>query len=808
MRLKIIQKSAIVVLFAILILAVPFNVDALQNKQEASIPIDVTYGINNQIKGGSLIPITISISSSYEGFTGTVSILAPARVTENYLYTKEVNVTANGYETTFYLPLIYQTSTFLIQLMDVNNNICGTQTLNLNFSLDQKVYIGVITDGFDQYEQWTDLPFSDSDVFQMTYSAFHIDPASLPDETAGLDLYDIIIIDNYNTSHLSQDQIQLLLTWMKEGHYLILCTGKDTASLGGFTQVLPEITLGESVARNYDFPVTSDDIIQDYTSITCNYMPIHSLTSNVLFSYENDAIIQELPYGNGQLQLSSISLGDLTPIFLDNYSYSIEFWQSVIKESYIYEIASNIYGGKFTDSAVTTNIANQEQLDHIPQLRNYVIILIIYVGVAIPILYQLLKRKDKLHYIRLSIGVMAVSFSIIIILLGSKTRFSEPFSNYIAIDQLQDTKISTTIFAGMQAPYNKDFSFEINKDYFLTPLFYSNIWDSTMSGKITNEYTVSITEQKNSIQLDFQNLVAFSPRFFELEKEMENVENRKIDGTINYFDDNLSGVITNKTGKDLIHTFIYFNKKMVYIGSLRNNETINLNNYAAQTFINFDLDRLNELMGSSHKSSQTYNVENISSILMLYMDKYLGNAQNSAVLIGFNMQESAKPDYLINSTYPAFGTTLTATELDITYEQGDYFYIPVLQQQPVVNSGYFFPESNSISGEGASLTYQFDKNWDIYKLKFSFEPLSAAYLDSAEEEDAYLPLPVNEISLYNNLTMSYDCIDFENLELSKDKLNVYLNGNNELRLKYKGDPQTGGYAPVISIIGRLNDASN
>ena len=100
---------------------------------------------------------------------------------------------------------------------------------------------------------------------------------------------------------------------------------------------------------------------------------------------------------------------------------SVKSWQSY----------SNVY-------MYENDVLNLNSTDSLPNLKLYAVLLLIYVFLAGPVIYVIMKKKDKRSLLWGIVPVFSIVFSVTIYLIGTSTRIQKPFVNYVSTVELPE----------------------------------------------------------------------------------------------------------------------------------------------------------------------------------------------------------------------------------------------------------------------------------------------------------------------------------------------------------------------------------
>lgn len=213
------------------LLASLFPYDSVQAAKAYEFEVGMDAGYHDQVLAGCTAPFhfTIKNNNSYN-FEGKFQVIVPSRdSSENILYEENITLAPNGEKSldfNCYVPdLITQVN---VRITDKKGKVL-TSTLKSVNVLDKKetVRIGVLSDDYTALAYMDRQEFlSNSDI---TFSLYQFDIDTFPTDFNLLDMIDVIVISDFSTDILSDEQIDALDMWVNNGGFLIVGTG-TTAS--------------------------------------------------------------------------------------------------------------------------------------------------------------------------------------------------------------------------------------------------------------------------------------------------------------------------------------------------------------------------------------------------------------------------------------------------------------------------------------------------------------------------------------------------------------------------------------------------
>ncbi len=201
------------------------------------LSLQVDMGFQSTFKTNYWVPVTIRISNNGAAFQGKLAVKAftgTARIKNlsniaPWSFEQPVTVAGKTQQQTtidapFYLGNLIPLG-FAVTLFDEQGKIVTTQTTGLGYAVRPgDLFIGVLSDNSSKFDvlNSVDLP---QQADSLTLST--LDASTFPDNSALLNNFDIIILDDFNSKTLSTAQLMTLQTWVNQGGTLIEMGGAD-----------------------------------------------------------------------------------------------------------------------------------------------------------------------------------------------------------------------------------------------------------------------------------------------------------------------------------------------------------------------------------------------------------------------------------------------------------------------------------------------------------------------------------------------------------------------------------------------------
>lgn len=735
--------------------------------------ISVAYGLIDEIKFGRHMTLEIEVKSHDAfGVEGFVQVITRTSQGGSCLYRQEISVPAGGVsQAAFYVPLMREIPNMYIQVVDSEDEPLAEYDLQFPAKRMQvEVFAGVLGNRYDVVDFLDGMAvdeFSDA-LFQ----AFSLDIADMPENALGLDMLDLIFVNEKDFDTLTKNQKKAIDRWIKKGGVLLTDTGEA-------------------------FSVYSEDA---YKSVP------EGDGLRVSLSFALESLVEQCEGGGSRSQATA-------------------FFMEVLTEQRINNLESDWYGNN-SEYWESYSLVNSLPADKVPNLWKYALIVICYILLVGPVLFLVLRRKGLQKFLRVSVVTLAVLFSALIFVISSETRFERPFINYGTIIHMNQDSVEKEVYFGLRSPNNQPYEATISNDYALLPLddeigvYYTSSFLGFGSSYVrSHDYTARPVdayqmildrgESETTIQMAGQ--VAFTTECFYASSTQANEAGSGIDSEITLFDGKIDGVVKNHTGYDLTGAVLIMNQQIVLLGDIKNEESLSLSgrevhDFTADTY-NLSL-YLNGLFGdNAMKVGQAGYVQATkkAQILQFVLNKTVKPFEQQDMLLAFPENEE-EVCFIDDKDIEIFGISLIMSDANVSREKNGLLYRAFPEKSPVVLDGYYNAYGNTLYDKrNPVLLYDLGENLEIETLTFRNGVTDAGY--SFENREQF----TGKWYFYNVITGAYDEKDIGKKVYRANELAVYLNEKNQIQIRFEQDTINEGKTvalPYISVTGRMKNAGN
>ena len=778
---------------------------------ESSITMEVSYGYDNTAKGGRYIPVEVTLHNTEStAFQGQLQVLTMESDYDIYRYVYPVDIEGGAsVEKLMDIPLGNRIDQLFINLVDGTGRQVIHKRVKLNVSSEiPELFIGVLSDTPEKLQYLNGIGV---DYSMLRTRTFVLDEENFPADEIRLNLVDVLLISNYRIRDLSEDQSQALVEWVRSGGIMILGTGaRVDDTLGRFA---PEL-LDES----YDPPeVRTVDMGQDFETewpgdaeleMVCADFSLSG--ANVIFSDDQLALLATVGYGKGTVAVAAYDFVDIADFCQRNPSYIDSLLTNVLGEDKINRLAESAYSGNSNQYWSANNMINTGNVDRLPDIPLYTMEIIIYIFLVGPGIYIFLRQRDLNRYYRSAIVMLSLTFTAIIYLMGTKTRFQDTFYTYARFLDTSEDTVSETTYLNIQTPYNNPYSIVLDPRYSIKPITRSYYDNMSSIPKFTGEedYKIAIRYEPEATTVTAQNVIAFEPKYFQLDKMKANTHGIGFTGEIVMLEDQVTGSVTNSFKEPVEDAALLFYDKMILLGDMEPGETKQLdelellqvplahNNQIAEKITGKDQYAKPDIKSKDYMDALTR-----TNLLICYLDNSVSSYTANARVVGIINQPEDDPLHL--DTYEVEGITVVSSSISVYQDEDDVVYRSALMRKPAITSGSYYNVNNTLYGiDPLILEYSLGNDIEVEKLYFRY--VSDSFLETAGNSS--LTQFTGSIYFYNHNTGNYDKMNEKQLMYTREQLEDYLSPGNTIMVKYLYS-NVSEYSwdillPMLDIVGR------
>lgn len=821
---RLLLGMLVVILVAVSMPMSAYAEESDKDVENSDFTVSVETGLDGIAIEGKSMPVTVTIRNTGKDFSGILRIAVPATYNQRSLaYEKAVVIPSGGEKSiSMLLPDIDVISFLRIELENDKGKIVYSQQEEFkSLVVGQNAVVGILSNDYTGLNYFDGVSISTSSGV-VAAKIIQLTADNIPENSDGLSLCHYIIIDNYNTSQLSQEQRNAIVNWVADGGMLIVGTGsKASTTLEGFQDSLCPIAVNG--LSKQDLQVVSNSYM-DAKQVDIANLSVDGW-QDVQSSIAYGGPAWQRGYGSGSVLVLSYDLAmepiaswkeihtDLATVILENAGTDTCYQNMVYGDSEPYD-----------EWMMQTAVQGTDR-NKVPNALLYAAIFLIYVICIGPVMYLILKARDKREKMWIIMPIIALGFTVIVYGTSMIYRIHKPFIDSVSMVEFNNGSVQTKTYMTVQSPKGKAYAIDFAKGYQnLEPWNDDGGYYDSVG---TTDYTYAVRQNGDTVQLQVEKTMAFTKQNLSSQKE-EYRAGSGIDTSLVCSLSGFEGTVTNNTGYDLKNVVVCYNEEYAYLGDMKNGETqtVQRSQVASLQSVYYDLEQWmaevpnDTIFRNSEANRLLQDNQNVYNILESKANEL---SMNQGMVFG--MIDNYDGQLVEGKNAKVYSTAVAIS----------YFYQVVEEYQ---NYSMFIGDINEYMVGGSNISYDskypsgFDYFYDTEDTDLYGEPemyvlydfgmlnLEGAQLlnlnaefadlegdsDSMENEDLYMDNGYGEdycnVQLYNYNTQTYEDA-FGSIGMVYD-LTPYLNEEGWMQVRYYVDDTTdtwGYYAPQISLIG-------
>jgi hypothetical protein len=529
------------------------------------IQLNATAAFQGQFKYGEWLPVWVEITNSgpdvqaeiripVSGGSGTMVFTAPVELPAGAHKKLLVYILPNNFTRQLSIELASGDQMLASQRVDVHPNP------NVNY------LVGLAAPERGALAQIASIKPAG---LERTKVLVDFDIAELPDQSEGLRSFDLLVINNLDTSKLTPEQAQALESWVAQGGRLLVGGGAGaqitTAGLstGLFPAEIQATTEIEAVPGLVDYVGDDKPVRVPGPFLAAQ---IQSKTGRVIIKQDQIPLLTEWSVGTGFVDFSAL---DPAAAPFDAWNGTIAFWQNLLAPSAVYPdwLPTDISSRQQFASNMPYALSNLPMLE-LPSASWLALMLGVYILMVGPVNYLVLRQMKRLQLAWITIPSITIFFSIVSFLLGYALHGTDIFVNKIAVIQVASGgSAHIDSYIGVFSPAQTAYEVEIREAGLISPLspFYDP-WNSAGNPGNTLTGHSMIIVQGNPAYVRGLSIDQWSMQSFMSEGIITSFGT--FDARLQVNNDRLVGTIRNSTAYNLKDCYVILGSKFAKLGDL------------------------------------------------------------------------------------------------------------------------------------------------------------------------------------------------------------------------------------------------
>ncbi|MBI1298724.1 hypothetical protein GC175_27635 [bacterium] len=394
-------------------------------------------------------------------------------------------------------------------------------------------------------------------------SLVDISLADLPDRVDGLRSFELLILNNTDTSNLTPEQVDVLTGWVEAGGRLVIGGGAGalTTAAGLPDALLP--LRPQSLVDMDSVPALATYADDAAIRVPGPFAVARGTVDGTTLVAEDDIpLLVERPLGQGAVHFVAL---DVTSSPFDAWAGLSDFWLNLLGPGVAYPdfLPPDISPDRMRAEQMEYPLSMLPSLD-LPSVRNLTILLGIYILLVGPVNYLVLRQMRRLQWAWATIPLITLIFSGGAFGIGYALRGDDLILNKIALIRPTDGGITeVTSYMGLFSPAQDSYEIVVDGEGLLSPL--ARNADPWNSGAPTPGNEMVIIQGQPS-RLRGLNINQWSMRSFMQQTRWDDFG--AIDADFRFNEDGIIGEVVNRTDFPLTDVTVVWGEQFTRIGDI------------------------------------------------------------------------------------------------------------------------------------------------------------------------------------------------------------------------------------------------
>ncbi|MCQ1530614.1 hypothetical protein [Lutispora saccharofermentans] len=752
---------------------------------DGSIKVSTEIGFNKVYRTGFTTPVTITVENNKKDIDGEIQIEIPSSagpmgVETVNIYSININHPQNTVKKyTMNIPIPASLLTTKLRIVE-GKKILHEHYMRIDMGIAENVMLaGVISDNPGN------LGYMNGFTFKNLQGSNSMKMADLNEESFPVDLevlngFNAIIINDYDTSKLDEEQYKTLKRWVNQGGILILGTGPN----GGKTLSVfkDDFMTGERGSLIKLSAAGLGALAGDGFAETIEVLDIKAKGGEALISENGINIAQQIDKGKGRILLLSFDMG-LEPI--SSWKLNRYFMEALLQRA-----APAVYSGEYFEKYMAMDRGYEYRIDralrNIPELplpgyKTIIILFAVYILLAAPVSYIALKKKDKRELMWAVVPALSVVFTVFIYFVGFGTRLTGPIFNKISVIYGDSAgKLTSRSFGGIFTPSKTDLKAEGVGGTKIRPLMRQSYSDSSYTNWEDKKVETKITAAPKA-SVEFYDIGVWSMKTLALDNA-EDIAG-SIKSEISYADSGFTGFVENSAGFDLEDCYIISSYQYMHISDIKNGEKKEISGAAEKYYGNkYDLMEglynVRQIRNRGQKLTDSdiaqLRKDNQKRDILEYYFSDISSGIEGIKLIGWTKAPIGGQVKINGKDIKSYEKSLAAIDMKLVMQPGEEVELPFGYIQPVIKgsmmNGNYDSYNNMYYGNGTlEVSFKIDENIEPKAISISYDK----------------PEPNIKQYIWNEGIKDWEAGDFSSFEIEGASMEKYLDQSKAIRFMFE-----------------------
>ncbi|MFS0817615.1 hypothetical protein ABC382_11585 [Lysinibacillus sp. 1P01SD] len=781
------KKTKITALTLLIMLVISFMLPSAQASAAATLEVKATAGISGKAKYQSVVPLQVTVKNNGADFSGDMAINSANSYEAASAMVVPIDIAAGEEKTfTFYLDGLADYSysetdlfAFYEGSIEKGKKIAykGTKRLQSNFLDPSSTFIYTLTDKSDRLSAFLRLS---TFVAQSNVEVFNINQLkdyTFPEDSQGLAMANVIVVDEVAIADLSQKQQESLLKWVQDGGTLLLGAADQIDATAGILKDYLPLSLSQEMTSISAEALTKLSGGGIFTQPISVYAAKTNEGSLPVLTENNAVLAAKKAVGSGEVIQTAFSLGDQPLSSMDGYAALIAKMidvQSISQQGMMRQ-------GQSPFDQISYELRNINEL--FPSFEVSVgymlIVIILYILIIGPILYFVLKKMDKREHAWWVIPSISIVLSIVLFIVGAKDRIVQPQVQQSAFYKVnEDSSVNGYYVESILTNRSGDFVVNADKNTTAVALRSYNNFTGTMGALHESSY---IKENANGSTLTLRDLSYWSVQSFAGKSSAQNIGKMDIDITLK--NEKLSGTVKNNFPFALKDVTLISGVKEVKLGDIEANGTLQVDKELKTTVLQkpSSFNSYNYSYPSTKDEVDPMRIERMKTMALPLVEndrQPILTAWTDQAIVGVELETSANMSPITMLVQPFKGKVELSGPFTMKRNNFNYTLAPLSA------SGYYEKIDEELN--------QWYLSDGLYEVTMAMPDQFMDAVQSLNELTiSNKDVKRMQLSIWNNETNLYEPL-VDTKQVFSDNISKYFNQDGELRIEIKYGPDPSG----------------
>lgn len=520
--------------------------------------ISVTPAFGGNFKYGEWLPLYVTLENAGADMQAELRVRVTGTVTNTYAAQVELAAGARKLVPLYVLPNNFS-RVLEVQLFD-GEQLVASQQISVRPQINLSYFVGIVSPQRGALAMLSGLAIPGIERPKVLVD---IPLEQIPERWEGLASFDLLIINDTDTSQLTPAHAAALQTWVEKGGRLALGGGTGAAvTFSGIPETLRPVSLtGSREVDQADVQPLAQYAGAAEINVPGPFVAAEAapLDWAVLAGNSGLPLVVERAAGMGRVYFSALDLS--APPF-DGWPGTAAFWNTLVGADAAYNVnmPQDSSARQMRSSSFSAAVSNIPSLA-LPSIGALSVLLGIYILLVGPVNYFILRRARRLHLAWATIPIITLAFTGGAFGLGYLMRGNDLILNKVAVVEIPSSGPAlVSSYVGLFSPRQQSYAVEVQGGGLVSP------------GDLFGYYSDPATIQEMTFIQGQPSLVQgitvnqWAMQRFTVEDTWPEIG--RLTGRVEIQGDILRGTVKNETGLALTDVVVSVNRRFQKLGDM------------------------------------------------------------------------------------------------------------------------------------------------------------------------------------------------------------------------------------------------